>query len=42
MDNEILHIIKYFIIAIVGWKLGSIERKIEELFNEISDLRKKK
>ena len=42
MDNTIILYFKILAAVVIGWKLGVLERKIEDIISDLNDLRKKK
>ena len=41
MENEIIFYVKVIVAIVLGWKLGVLERKVEELINALGDQQRK-
>ena len=42
MDSTIILYFKILAAVVIGWKLGVLERKVENLISDLNALRKKK
>ena len=42
MKDMVIFYLKIIAALLVGWKLGELERKVEDIIDELSDLRKKR
>ncbi len=42
MENDFFLYIKMLLAMIIGWKLGRLERLVEDILNALDDLQKKK